>query len=302
MGQQQLAIDETQRPRAIPPAEEQRMATFFSNRLNWRAHGYFALPVSSDDPELRANPDRLLWLRLQDIVNEAKSGEFSNLPAVLDLYDEASTAVFGYVASRVLGDAGTGACFGRMTDELANTAEVSPGKIFHYCDAFSTHGALSHVPLILREYLALRRRRIDAGSLLIDLSWLLEEDWGPIADKPAAEELPDYERLVMARYECLRETHGAVDALLFNGEGWSVRSLARLFLDQLGKEEVPHIPMFHLRRKFEASTGIDCTSFFRDKKFQPLVAAANLEAFLESGELAKFEPGVRYFFGHRIPH
>ena len=34
---------------------------------------------------------------------------------------------------------------------------------------------------------------------------------------------------------------------------------------------------------------------------QPLATAAILEEFLESPEAAKYEDGVRYFFGHRIP-
>jgi hypothetical protein len=38
-----------------------------------------------------------------------------------------------------------------------------------------------------------------------------------------------------------------------------------------------------------------------DYKLDPLAAAAILEDMLESGELERFEPGVRYFFGHRIP-
>jgi hypothetical protein len=55
------------------------------------------------------------------------------------------------------------------------------------------------------------------------------------------------------------------------------------------------------RRRFEASTGIDCSGFYKDRNFQPLTAAAILEDFLESPEVARYEEGVRYFFGHRIP-
>ena len=36
-------------------------------------------------------------------------------------------------------------------------------------------------------------------------------------------------------------------------------------------------------------------------KLQPLSAAAIVEEFLESRESEKYEDGVRYFFGHRIP-
>ncbi|NJK31974.1 MAG: hypothetical protein HC927_05885 [Deltaproteobacteria bacterium] len=56
------------------------------------------------------------------------------------------------------------------------------------------------------------------------------------------------------------------------------------------------------RRRFEASTGIDCSEFYSDGEFFPLVAAARLEAWIDSPEADRYEPGVRYFFGHRIPN
>ena len=57
----------------------------------------------------------------------------------------------------------------------------------------------------------------------------------------------------------------------------------------------------YLREKFEACTGIDCSDFYDDGDFQPLTAAARLEAWLESDQPNKYLPGERYFFGHRIP-
>ena len=55
------------------------------------------------------------------------------------------------------------------------------------------------------------------------------------------------------------------------------------------------------RHLLEAATGLDCRGFFRDRRLQPLAAAAQLEEMLEAGHLARLTPGVRYFFGHRIP-
>jgi hypothetical protein len=52
----------------------------------------------------------------------------------------------------------------------------------------------------------------------------------------------------------------------------------------------------------EANTGLDCRGFYdRDFMLRPLAAAAIVEDFVESGEANKYLPGVRYFFGHRIP-
>lgn len=53
------------------------------------------------------------------------------------------------------------------------------------------------------------------------------------------------------------------------------------------------------RMCFEASTGIDCTAFYEQGRLQRLAALAVLEDFIDGGTAAGFEPGVRYFFGHR---
>jgi hypothetical protein len=55
-----------------------------------------------------------------------------------------------------------------------------------------------------------------------------------------------------------------------------------------------------LRRSFEAATGIDCRSWYRDRTLCPPAAVATLQRFLGT-DAARFEPGVRYFWGHRIP-
>ncbi|NVB40421.1 hypothetical protein G6O69_21455 [Pseudenhygromyxa sp. WMMC2535] len=59
-----------------------------------------------------------------------------------------------------------------------------------------------------------------------------------------------------------------------------------------------------VRRRFEAATGIDCRAMFDPKvkgRWRPLQAAAIAERFLASPEAERYEDGVRYFFGHRIP-
>ena len=56
-----------------------------------------------------------------------------------------------------------------------------------------------------------------------------------------------------------------------------------------------------LRRRFEPATGLDCSEIFADDTVHPLAAAAIAEEFLDSDAAARFEDGVRYFFGRRIP-
>jgi hypothetical protein len=68
-------------------------------------------------------------------------------------------------------------------------------------------------------------------------------------------------------------------------------------LANIGNVEMPYTG----RHIFEASTGIDCRPFFRNKEFQPLNAAAILEEFLASPAAEKFNPNIRYFFGRFVP-
>ncbi|HEY0135692.1 MAG TPA: hypothetical protein VGB85_16525, partial [Nannocystis sp.] len=60
--------------------------------------------------------------------------------------------------------------------------------------------------------------------------------------------------------------------------------------------------MYREQMLFAAATGVDCRGFFdKDHILQYLPATAIMERFLESDALARFAPGERYFFGHRIP-
>ena len=105
----------------------------------------------------------------------------------------------------------------------------------------------------------------------------------------------------MERYECLNEIYKTDKVIIFNGKQWGVRTFAQLFLERIRDNTIDHIPMFHFRRRFEATTGIDCSAFFEQKRFRPLVAAAIVEEFLECQKAEKYEDGTRYFFGHCIP-
>ena len=90
---------------------------------------------------------------------------------------------------------------------------------------------------------------------------------------------------------------GGADTLVFQGEQFGVIKFTRFLLDRIRR------PYFRsvLRHKFEALTGVDCTAFYKNGIFQPLSAAAVIEEFLDSPAAGAYEPGVRYFFGHRIP-
>ncbi|QRK11042.1 hypothetical protein JQX13_13790 [Archangium violaceum] len=118
---------------------------------------------------------------------------------------------------------------------------------------------------------------------------------------PTEDALIAYEDRVLERYEELKRKFGTDQVILLHGERFSVVSVARRLLRSLNGSDFERAKRPFYRRRFEASTGIDCSPFYKDGEFQPLTAAAILEDFLESPEAARYEEGVRYFFGHRIP-
>jgi len=276
-------------------------ATFYSNRLKSDALGYSAPPTPPSDPVLAGDPDAHRWLRLQDIIEHAKRGHFDGIQEVLDLYKSAETAVLQFVASRILGDVAPDECFESLMVELEQESMVdNPSRIVDYVNALVTWGSLRVVPVLLDVYSRLRRSG-RKSTIPIHLSYMLEPDWGQISRDPSPSQLADYSNLVLSTYRETRGRWNTDDIYIFNGSQWSVISLARLIVTHAHDRAYDHIAKYEFRWRFEASTGIDCSPFYEDGRFQPLSAASIAEEFLESDAATNYEEGVRYFFGHRIP-
>ncbi len=88
---------------------------------------------------------------------------------------------------------------------------------------------------------------------------------------------------------------------LVEGQRLSLRDVARRLLARLRSNEYPD--RVELGRMFlEATTGLDCGTFFDDSgRLQRLTAAALVEEFLARSGADGYQPGSRYFFGRRIP-
>jgi len=115
-----------------------------------------------------------------------------------------------------------------------------------------------------------------------------------------AEGEAEFPKLARARFMALRSRRDMEYQFIWRGAIWSMQS----FLDRLIEGIRGGKPIFlpHFRHRFEAYTGIDCTSFFDvdgDPNF--LGTMAVVEDFLESGAIDSYLPGHRYFFGHPIP-
>lgn len=272
---------------------------FYWVPTHWDDRGYFATAAPADDPLLQKTGDVPFWLETQELLAQAKAGDFGRLERLLDIHQATLRAhLLPWVCAQILGDAGTPSCFSRMIRELDDS--VDPDVAGDFCHAFEAWGSLSSIPAIIQAY----DRGFGAELLKtvpLILSTLLEPEWGPLSKFPTEDALIEYEDRVLERYDALKQKFGTDQVILLHGERFSVVSVARRMLRGLdgGGSERAMRPFY--RRRFEASTGIDCSGFYKDGEFQPLTAAAILEDFLESPEAARYEEGVRYFFGHRIP-
>ncbi|GJL49599.1 MAG: hypothetical protein NPIRA01_08260 [Nitrospirales bacterium] len=273
--------------------------TFYADHLDWTSYGYSFIPILANDPELSMDPNSSAWIRLEEIVNRSKLGNFTELNQVIAMY---YTSQLGWVLKRtcieVLGDISTTSIFHRMMADLKGYFD--PDKAIDFCSAFRAWGSLSAVPTIAFQYHKFKGFD-DFKVVPLFLSSLLESEWGPISNAPGADDIDEYYDIVMMRYNELKKRFGTDQVIVFNGKLFGVIPLANLALTRLSDSPFDRTFQRFFRRRFEASTGINCTALFADGIFQGLKAAEMIERFLGSSEAARYEDGVRYFFGHRIP-
>ncbi len=105
----------------------------------------------------------------------------------------------------------------------------------------------------------------------------------------------------MEKYTDLINQFKSENTPVLHGQQFSVRGLALRLQNHLRGSEINDVYVARDRHRFESATGIDCRKFFNKGSVKVMAAAAIVEEFLESPESEKYEDGVRYFFGHRIP-
>lgn len=266
--------------------------------IDWEGAGYFGFPFEAMHSDfLLANlPDDYgSWLVA---FEHATNGDFGLVPNLLEIYDRSSDYIIEHLCSTLLGDAGVSSCFSnianRITKEFVITRRYE--LIIDYCNALFSRGRLGDIPLILSAYES--HSSIDEmGIIPCYISELLEYPVGQLTDPANFSSPVEYHNAVISRQQELIASFGNEDVLIFGGKTFAVVSYAHMLLDRF---QHPHVQSFW-RRKFEACTGVNCSSFYDNGIFQPLSATAIVEDFLNSQEAKKYEDGFRYFFGHRIP-
>lgn len=281
--------------------------TLLDDGLNIRSRGYFLRAIPRDEPRLNGSPEASRWFELQDRLAQLRNGDFSANRALLRCVRESNDWSLKTVALHILGDTGTEECFRELRAEIESLRKFdiinveARELILLACRAFAAWGRLDVVPVLMDQYLTLRIKGTPEIALLpLLMADLLADDENTmLAHEPPEEHLEDYLNLVMSEYEALVGSLGSDKVLVFRGAPQSVRGLAER-MRRLTTRYVS-VELVALRRRFEPATGLDCSEIFADDTVHPLAAAAIAEEFLDSDAAARFEDGVRYFFGRRIP-
>ncbi len=262
---------------------------------------HHAFPLIAEDLD---DPDFDRWEEYAKYVEHVKRGRFDQIPPLLAFYDSCDHWIIRGSIVYLLGDAGTDAILEVIFKHLRTGLPADYS--FDFAQMLTYWGRLDIVPTLIRCW----RRDYNFGGDGIYLGSgfgaLLEETLGPITHAPVVPDGdvphgdPDaYVELVLARHAELSQRYGE-RAFVFRGRPLDIEWIARRALDDLADPDLRPYYFERTRAKFEAMTGIDCTSMYLPK-FDRLAAAAILEGFLASPQCKNFIPGRRYFFGREIP-
>lgn len=258
----------------------------------------FHLPNSVRNELLSRRDD---WGELSRVLIQCQQGNFTELQKVASIFlrsrdiavVDACAMFLGYAAPRSLLRTVTRTVLGLPRPSLEDRGFLT--KMLGGCRE------LWVVPILVRilaEYGGLDQNH----SIPWVVSELLEEEWedGPLF--MAEMSTKEYIHLVSERLSVIETICPSQDVAIRMGRILSVKEIAQI-LEQLlipekyGEDDIPE----H-RVPFEAYTGIACGACLDERgRMLPLCLRAQVDSFLDGRHALRFTPGVRYFFGHRVP-
>lgn len=246
--------------------------------------------------------ERHEWPPLRERFAAAREGRFDALDDLFQIFRGLHDPATQLFALSLLGAAGTDRQLEQVEAFIIDEVE-DPSAVCALCSSLGVWGRLSAVEPLLVAYDRYFPGQ-SAEGIPAYLTTMLEPEFGPAADYPredTIEAFTAYETGVRELWQQRLAELGGPTAYAFFGGLFSVRRVAERYLELLGSSRYEVMMQPYLRSRFEESTGIDCSDFYVNTDFQPLTAAARIEAWLDSDAPKRFEPGERYFFGHRIP-
>lgn len=281
--------------------------SFLRGTFVWSVLGY----AFAEDPPVDLMSDTVLgatnpWLVVAAVFERCRRGQHADIPRLARLFAPPLPSGAERAAVQLVGDAGRegdldvlGAALLKGSNELRS----------HAARAASMSGRLSLVPDMVEAWRRVESRQ-HHESIGNALSLLLEATPGDIAvfagshaiEEGAPPGESDFERAVALRLATVRR---AFDERLsfWRGRPFEVQDVLARMLSLVTEREAGslHGNFLPMRQKFESATGISLAGCYERGVLRPLNAAALLEGLVSGGEGARYTPGLRYFFGHRIP-
>lgn len=270
--------------------------TFFWDRRGYTLAASPSLDLLSNESLKSENP----WIAISATLERAKVGDFSGVRGLKTWMQRDLGPTLDYAFAELFGDAAPEETLREIESMIIdgpNHARMAA------CRAALWSGELWVVPLMLDCWRRVEQRD-DRDSITVMLSDLLEKNAGPVVANEALSK-EEYAELILSRVDEIQRKAKNQRTPIWEGGIFSVVGLAQKMYELVTSSAMA-VDDFEddfegYRHKFEAATGIDCSSFFVDDELRPLAAAAVLEDFLVDGRSEQYENGVRYFFGHHVP-
>nr|WIE91134.1 hypothetical protein P9270_027040 [Mesorhizobium sp. WSM4875] len=264
--------------------------------------------LRSYDPSRLLGSDEI-WEQIAGLFLACELGDFSALRRIPAIMKGSDAYLVWRAVTNLAGLAGT---LGFVKDIFKPFEKDGSGSEYFMATALG----LTLDPDAIRMLLTLHNDASDEETryqVERELSYLLEDTNGPIS-RGADESIESEDRdtvHIINREKYFPKVEDALSLMLgqlpgpntpiLGGKVFDVVKLARQLLERVGGA-APEIGRVHRHRLiFEAATGVNCAAFFDSPvKLNSLQATAILETFLDSGDVRRFVPGQRYFFGHPI--
>lgn len=264
--------------------------------VHWKMQGYaYAAKPDVDLLSAAALRSNDPWIGLASVLEHAKHGDRSHLRSLEPIIrDRTIDPTLTGGALDLIADAG-----GRADLELLATMMLDGPRQLKL-DAVSSArwaGVLWIIPY-MANVVEDTPRRSDRDAVEAAISNLLDPLEGDDMEFFDTRLPPrEYVERVSARVAELTAAAGTDDAAVFAGELIDMTKLVGQMHAQL-RDPSPNrwADFLLLRHRFEVFTGTDCSSFYREGRFQPLSARVVIEDFLAANPVLRFVPGHRCFF------
>jgi hypothetical protein len=239
-----------------------------------------------------------MWERVVCVTLQAQSGDFRNVESLLEIIRCGSDVHIRDSAIRVFAQAAPSSIVTKLADVFDH--HDPDARLEAYASSVLT------CDLRLAEILASHRTKtklFEHECVMSDISKMLEPDTEELEFADSNLSDSEFEHKVRERIQHIRKSFGSTTAI-FRGELLSpsklIEAIAELCQEDDAEENGGYINQ--LFSMLEGVTGVqyagciddDCSPVLRN-------ISQTLNNIEQDGILKNFEPGVRYFFGHRIP-